>query len=544
MRVRLIAFVPLLFALLAAAAAPAPSPPPTPPPLSSNTIYHAPDDKESFAILLLEAANWVGDVYVRPVSRVDLLHAALTGIYQAARRSPPRDLRSRLERADKASATQAESAAIAPVPMMPGLAVRRALGDERPMLELLRSLRKDLGRAENFGGVEPLHAGYQSMLRSLDPYSGIIASNEDRRAAGLSAMREGFGLEVPEEDGEHFFIREVLLGSPAQKAGLQPGDEIVRLHDSDGRQRKIKDALHVLNDRAALLKPQLGVLALPESIDITYRRPGQPGERRVTLEWQRFRPESVFGTTRRVNNSWNYWLDEERKIAHLRLGNIVEATPDELSDILAELRGEGLRGLILDLRGCPGGMLDGSRRTAELFLGEGTIATVQYRNQPEEVFRSTQEGKNNDFPMVVLINDDSTGGAEMIAAALQDHCRAVLVGQRTHGKGNVQKLRGLGSVGLKVTAGVLLRPNGKTLHRFPDSKVSDSWGVLPDAGHEFRVSKEVRRTLRTWWEQQTLRPGSSSRRLPLDNPLADPQRNAAAEALTELLDRQARAKSN
>ncbi|HTU92961.1 MAG TPA: S41 family peptidase, partial [Gemmataceae bacterium] len=370
----------------------------------------------------------------------------------------------------------------------------------------------------------------QAMLHSLDPYSGVMAAKEDRRVIGASPERDGFGLETP-DDGERVVIRDVLPGSPAQQAGLRPGDEIIRLHDSDDRERNVKESLNVINGRAPLLKPQLGALALPEPIAITYRRPRVRGECRVKLEWRRFRPESVFGVTRRNDNSWNYWLDGERKIAYLRLGNLIESTPDELSDILAALRSDGLGGLILDLRWCPGGALTGSTKTAELFLGEGTIATVQYRNQPEEVFRSTNEGKHNDFPMVVLINNDSTGGAELIAAALQDHHRAVLIGQRTHGKGNVQKLRPLGTVGLKVTSGTIVRPSGKPLHRFPDSKPDDHWGVHPDPGHEFRVSPDASRALRSWCEELTMRPGSSTQRLPLDDPLADPQRNAALEAL-------------
>jgi carboxyl-terminal processing protease len=124
----------------------------------------------------------------------------------------------------------------------------------------------------------------------------------------------------------------------------------------------------------------------------------------------------------------------------------------------------------------------------------------------------------------------------MIAAALQDHHRAVLVGQRTHGKGNVQQIsRPFGPVSLKVTSGTIVRPSGKALHRFPDSKPSDDWGVHPD--HVFRISPELGRALKTRWEQQTLRPGGSTERLPLDDPLADPQRNAAVETLTELLKR-------
>jgi carboxyl-terminal processing protease len=550
----------ILHSALFLAAAPVPSPPPAPPPSAPANTYRAPDENETFAHLLLEAVNWVSEIYVRPVSRVDLLHTALTALYEAARRPVPRDLRQRIERAEKEAAAQSAAAANTPPPLVPALALaqrRPPLADDLPLINLIRAVRADLGRAENLGGVDPFRVSCQAMLRSLDPYSSVIAK-EDRRTIGVGPERDGFGLEVSDDDGERVFIRDVLPGSPGQQAGLRAGDEIIRLHDSDGRERNVKESLNVLNGRAPLLKPQLGAFALPEPITITYRRntsrsgghqppetSGAPGAdvprsevHRVKLEWRRFRPESVFGVVRRNDNSWNYWLDTDRKIAHLRLGNLVEATPDELSDILAALRRDGLRGLILDLRWCPGGALLGSVRTAELFLGEGTIATVRYRNQPEEAFRSTKEGKHNDFPMVVLINGDSTGGAEMIAAALQDHHRAVLIGQRTHGKGNVQKLLGIGSLGVKVTSGTIVRPSGKPLHRFPDSKPDEPWGVQPDPGREFRVSPDVTRALRTWWEEQTMRPGSSTQRLPLDDPLADPQRNAALEALVELRKRE------
>ncbi len=527
-------------ALLFAAPPPSPPAPDSPPDVPANT-YHAPSDGETFAVLLLEAVNWVGEVYVRPVSRVDLLHTALAALYERARRPVPRDLRRRLQRAEKETGGQTLSVASQPPPLVPALAPRRPpVADDRPLLELLRTVHADLGRIEQLGGADPLSLGCQAMLRSLDPYSGVIASKEDRRILGSGPEREGFGLEVP-DDGERVLIRDVLPGSSAQQAGLRPGDEILRLHDSDGRERDVKESLNVLNGRAPLLKPQHGAFALPQPITLTYRRPlfhsppisgGDKGgsQGQATLEWRRFRPESVFGVARRDDNTWNYWLDAERKIAHLRLGNLVESTPDEMIDIIAALRRDGLRGLILDLRWCPGGALSGSTKTAELFLGEGTIATVKYRNRPEDVYRSTNEGKHNDFPMVVLINSDSTGGAELIAAALQDHHRAVLVGERTHGKGNVQVQRP-GMIGLKVTSGTIVRPNGKPLHRFPDSKPDDPWGVHPDPGHEFRISVDASRALRTWWEELTMRPGSSTKRLPLDDPLADPQRNAAVEAL-------------
>jgi carboxyl-terminal processing protease len=543
MRVCLAVSLPLLLTLVLAAA-PVPTPAPVPPPAASSGTHRTPNDSDTFAFLLLEAVNRIADLYVRPVSRADLVETALTALYEAARRPAPHDLRRRIDRAEKEVERSSQAMNAQPPPMGPALGARRLkVRDDRVLLEMLRAVRTDLGRSGQSTLDQPLRVCCQAMLRSLDPYSGVISPNEERRSIGPNPEREGFGLTVLEADDDRAVLHDVLPGSPAQQAGLRADDVIVRLEDSDGRTRKIKDLLNVLNGRAPLLKPELGALALPEPIALTYRRPGVSGERRVVLRWRRFRPESVFGVTRNDNNSWNYWVDEKQKIAHLRLGNLVEGTPEELSDVLEGLRRDGLRGLILDLRWCPGGALLGSVRTAELFLGEGTIATVEYRNQPPDTFRSTREGKHNDFPMVVLINEDSTGGAEMIAAALQDHHRAVLVGQRTHGKGNVQKLFGIGGVGVKVTSGTIRRPSGKELHRFPDSKPDDDWGVRPDPGHEFRVSAEVSRALRTWWEQQTMRPGSSMERLPLDDPLADPQRNAALETLSEQLSRKARASS-
>jgi carboxyl-terminal processing protease len=171
---------------------------------------------------------------------------------------------------------------------------------------------------------------------------------------------------------------------------------------------------------------------------------------------------------------------------------------------------------------------------------------VKARGKEPTVYRSTSEGKFTGFPLAVLVNGQTMGGAELIAAALQDHHRAVVVGQRTLGKASVQTpiALPLPGVGLKLTSGTFERPGGKNLHRFPDSKPSDDWGVRPDADGEFRVSPELGRRLAEWWRRQSLRPGGSNERLPLDDPSADPQRQAAVEAVARLLERrpQARAK--
>jgi carboxyl-terminal processing protease len=533
--------LPLSAALLVAAAlaaAPIPSPAPAPPSSAAKTPG-AYDDTEAFAQMLLTAVNWVAEVYVRPVSRAELLQTSLTALYDAARRPAPGDLRRRIDRAEKEAAELSQKPVDVPPPAPLVLALappRPSVPDDRPVLELIRAVRAETGAAERLSGEPALHLCCQTMLRSLDPYSGVLVPGEDNNALGLSAERDGFGLEVRDSGTSRLVVKDVLPGGPAQRAGLQRGDEIVLVRDSDGREREMTEALNVLNGRVPLIKPDLGVLARPEPIEVAFRRRGMKGERRATLFWMHYRPESVFGVARRDDNSWNYWLDAEGKIAHLRLGGLADATPDELSEIIDQLRLDGLRGLVLDLRWCPGGSLKGSVKSAELFLGECTLATIHSRDgMPEQVFRSVEEDKLTGFPIVALVNEDSTGGAEMIAAALQDHHRAVLVGQRTHGKGNVQQLRSFGTLGLKVTSGTIVRPSGKALHRFPDSKPSDDWGVHPD--RVFRISPDLGRVLKTRWEKQTLRPGGSTERLPLDDPLADPQHNAAVETLTELLKR-------
>jgi carboxyl-terminal processing protease len=263
---------------------------------------------------------------------------------------------------------------------------------------------------------------------------------------------------------------------------------------------------------------------------VTYRRAGT--ERTAELWPERFRPETVLGVARRDDNTWNYLADTKLRIAHLRIAALGRGSAGELRGVLGEL--DKLGGLLLDLRWCPGGYLNEAVETAEMFLGKGVIATVRSRGHEEQVFRSLDGGhKLRSFPMVVLVNGDTSGGAELIAAALQDHKRAAVAGQRTLGKASVQTPLYLGveGVAMKLTSGTFLRPTGKNLHRFAESKPGDDWGVLPDADGDCRVSAELGHRLQDWWLALSLRPGSSRERLALDDAGADPQRQFALALL-------------
>jgi carboxyl-terminal processing protease len=240
---------------------------------------------------------------------------------------------------------------------------------------------------------------------------------------------------------------------------------------------------------------------------------------------------------RQPDGSWDFFADHREKIAHLRLAGLGNSTALQVRQVVGTLREAGLRGLILDVRWCPGGYLREAVNVAALFLGDCTVATVKNRGEPDTTYPSTAENKFLDFTIVVLVNGETSGGAELIAAALQDHKRAVVAGQRTLGKGSIQTMVGLPApnAGLKLTSGTFVRPSGKNLHRGPDSKPGDDWGVRPDPKAECRVSPELSRQLKEWWLQQTLRPGPSNEALPLDDPEADPQREAARQLLLGML---------
>ncbi len=527
----------VLFAVLLApglAAAPIPVPAPAPDKLDPAARAAA---AKGFAQQLLHVVEQVAEQYVRPVSREDLVHAALVGLYEAARKPVPRDLKARIQR----NATRSISTEWGPLPVPPP-------GSDDPLLGIVREAHRQVAAAESLQGQNALLVCSQGMARALDPYSAVVTAEEQQRALGLDAECDGVGLEVKPTGT----IEIVHLGGPAQRAGLRPGDVITHL-DGKAFASAPADLREVVRNR----RPPVGLAPLvpsekdlvPEAelapVRVTFRRPAEKKARTAVLQPTRFRPETVLGVRRHADGCWDYWFDKKKRIAHVRIATLARGTADELRAVLAELSEVKLNGLVLDLRWCPGGYLNEAVDVAEMFLGEGTVATVKSRAREATVYRSTNYGKFRGFPLVVLVNGETLGGAELIAAALQDHGRAVVVGQRTRGKASVQTPLALGppGVALKLTSGTFVRPSGKNLHRFPASKIDDEWGVVPDEGGELRLSADLGKQLRQWWLDLSLRPGASRERLTLDDPGADPQRQTALGALREPPGRKVRAQA-
>jgi carboxyl-terminal processing protease len=489
-------------------------------------------ESRRFAQQLHGLLDQIAVYYIRPVSREDLTMAALVGLYQAARMSPPRDLRQQVRQAVAMSSLVQTS--------VPGV-IAASRSPQDPLERLLAELREKVGAPDALAGQDAGLICCKAMARLLDPHSGIVTAEEQRRSVGLDNESYGTGLEMRDNLGVGpLVVDAVQLGSPAQRLGLRPGDVITHIDGQPVKKAPPAKLLALHNQRVV---PEAPVVAPPdakeqekpahqlETIEVRYRRPGEEESHGATLLRERFRPETILGVNRRDDNSWNYLLDEKRRTAFVRVATLSRGTSEELRSVLSSLRDHKVTGLVLDLRWCPGGYLTEAVDVADLFLGNVAIATVKSRGKEDMVYRSSEQNKFLDFTVVVLVNGDTSGGAELIAAALQDHDRAVVVGQRTRGKASVQTPVPIGveGVGFKLTSGTFLRPSGKNLHRFPDSKPSDDWGVIPS--EDCRVSAALGKRLHQWWQLYSLRPCRSRERMALDDPRADPQQLVAQRVL-------------
>jgi carboxyl-terminal processing protease len=225
-------------------------------------------------------------------------------------------------------------------------------------------------------------------------------------------------------------------------------------------------------------------------VTLTVLHEGEEKTEKITLVRAIIDVPSVLGDHRKPDDSWDYMYDKEDKIGYVRISSFIPNTTEELKKALVELKAEGMRGLVLDLRDNPGGLLNAAVEISDLFVSEGKIVGTKGRNVAGKDYEAHKEGTHEDFPMVVLVNQNSASASEIVSACLQDNKRAKIVGQRTYGKGSVQNIIELedGNSVLKLTVATYQRPSGKNIHRFKNAKDSEDWGVSPDPGLEVKLS--------------------------------------------------------
>ena len=327
-------------------------------------------------------------------------------------------------------------------------------------------------------------------LERLDPHSGFLNPKKNRQFTKESKGKfVGIGIQIgTDRQSGMLSVVSPLAGTPAYEAGVLAGDIITKIEGKATENMAISDAVDLITGEPGK-KVTLTVLhqGTKEPVDLEITR--------AVIE-----VDSVVGDTRKADNpkEWDFFIDKPNKIAYVRLTGFSETAADEMRRTLEELQKEGVRGLILDLRLNPGGMLKAAVEISNLFLSEGRIVSTRGRNGQEETYDAEEKRAlfvpAAKYPMAVLVNKYSASASEIVAAALQDHERAVVIGERTYGKGSVQNVIRMenGASALKLTTASYWRPSGKNIHRFPDTKESDEWGVKPNAGFEVVMKDEER----------------------------------------------------
>jgi carboxyl-terminal processing protease len=321
-------------------------------------------------------------------------------------------------------------------------------------------------------------------LEQLDPHSSFINAEEYKQFQRQSRGKfGGVGIRIGSDRSGVLFVESPMVNTPAYDAGILAGDLILKI---DGHAVKSLGGTGTerLKKAVELIQGEPG-----KAVVLTVLHEGAKKPVDISIVRAEIHVDSVLGDTRmeRDLKKWDFMVDKVNLIAYVRITAFTETTVEELTQVVEQLQKDGVRGLILDLRNNPGGLLRSAVEVSSMFLPEGSrIVSTKGRNQKEDVYdaRRPRNGPQprTSYPIAILLNRYSASASEIVAAALQDHARAVVVGERSYGKGSVQNIIPMegGSSALKLTTASYWRPSGKNIHRFPESKEDDDWGVKPN----------------------------------------------------------------
>lgn len=376
----------------------------------------------------------------------------------------------------------------------------RLLADTLDQVE--RNYVKPIDRRELF------EAAIEGVIkRKLDNYSSYITPAEiDGFRQGVDSEFGGLGIRIENPKGR-LIVVSPLVGTPAYRAGILAGDEIVEIEGESTRGMRIGEVVKKLKGPPGT------------SVTITVVHPNQTEPETVSITREVIRIKTVVGDRRDENDRWDFMYDNDHGIGYIRLTAFSRDTPRELRHTLEMLKLRGVRGLVLDLRFNPGGLLTSVIDICDMFITEGTIVSTEGRNVAKQVWEAHVQDTFDEFPIAVLVNEFSASASEILAACLQDHERAVIIGERTWGKGSVQNVIELegGRSALKLTTASYQRPSGKNIHKFPGDSDNDEWGVRPNPGYEVALGDGELEKLNEYRRQQDIiRPKSTERTEPDD----------------------------
>jgi carboxyl-terminal processing protease len=326
--------------------------------------------------------------------------------------------------------------------------------DARLLAEVLERVEREY--VQPVDDHQLLQAAIRGMVSSLDPYSAYLDGDEyDDIKISSSGQYSGVGIEVSMEDGQVVVVSP-LDGSPAAQAGIHSGDVIATIDGEPVNTTTLADTIGRMRGKEGT-EVKIGIL-----------REGRTEPLVITLKRSRVQLHSVTSEL------------PEAGYGYVRIAQFSESTGDELTAALKQLRQKNaapLKGLVLDLRNNPGGVLEAAVAVADAFLDSGVIVSAKGRTAESKFEMSATPGDDlNGAPIVVLVNGGSASAAEIVAGALKDHHRATLMGRTTFGKGSVQTVMPLGhDRAIKLTTSLYYTPSGISInHR----------GIAPDIEFE------------------------------------------------------------
>ncbi|MFQ5715114.1 MAG: S41 family peptidase [Candidatus Scalinduaceae bacterium] len=304
---------------------------------------------------------------------------------------------------------------------------------------------------------ELLKNAYKGMLAGLDPYSQFIDSeNLQELKIETEGEFDGLGIEVIIKNGV-LTVLTPIVDSPAFRAGVLIGDRIIKIDGKSTRNISIREAIKLLRG-----KPNTKV-----TLTVIHEEESEPVD--ININRAKIHVKSVRGA--RI-------VDEEGKIGYIAVTNFQENTIADMDSAIQDLRKQGMRSLVLDLRFNPGGLLNIARDMADKFIKKGIIVTTKGRHKSQDhKYKAHRSGTYPNFPLIILVNKGSASASEIVAGSIKDHKRGILLGTRTFGKGSVQSLIPIENKNsaLKLTTAKYYTPSGAQIDESglePDIKVN------------------------------------------------------------------------
>jgi carboxyl-terminal processing protease len=336
----------------------------------------------------------------------------------------------------------------------------------------------------------PLVAHFaEAALETLDPYTVMVWPRQVQDFEKLM-MNEftGIGIEISKPRGL-LTVGSLLPDTPAYRSGLDAGDVIEAVDGVPTKDMSLMCAVKKITGPKGT------------TVTLAVKRRSQEKAESLTITRDRIIVPTIRGWQRTEAGKWLHMIDEDRRVGYVRITSFSGETAGDFEKVLHRLKGQGMRGLIVDLRFNTGGLLDSAVEICDKFISEGLIVRTQPKASRIPTFayahrRSTQA----DYPMVILINSGSASASEIVAGALADkrYKRATLVGTRTHGKGSVQGITPYPGAGaqLKYTMAYYHLPSGQRVRsrEAVEKEGGADWGVGPDVEVEL-TSAELKRML-------------------------------------------------